>query len=215
AIFRSTECDRAVVNVGGIANVTLLPADPAQPVTGFDSGPGNCLMDAWAREQLGEPYDRAGRFAAAGRPDEALLSRLLADPYFSAPPPKSTGTDYFSPDWLKRQLPKPPPAAADVQATLSALTAQSIARAIEQALPGSKEVLVCGGGAHNPVLMAMLEEALQRQVRSTAALGMDPEWVEAAAFAWLAQRTLVGLPGNLPEVTGARGPRILGAIYPA
>lgn len=215
AIFRDQIIDRAVINIGGIANITLLPADPRQPVLGFDTGPGNCLMDAWVRESKGLPFDEGGQLAATGTVDQGLLDRLLADPYFSENAPKSTGTDYFSLAWLRRSVVLTQLDAADIQATLAALTAQSIAEALRETLPAVGEVLVCGGGAHNPVLMDLLQNHLSRPVHSTANAGMEPDWIEAVAFAWLAYRTLEDLPGNLPTVTGARGPRVLGAIYPA
>lgn len=215
AVFRAPDIDRAVVNIGGIANVTVLAADPAQPVRGFDTGPGNCLMDAWINECKGLRFDDEGRLAAAGTTDPSLLERLLADPYFATKSPKSTGTDYFSLTWLRRFIAPSHHDAADVQATLAALTARSIAEALRDALPSVGEVLVCGGGVHNRVLMGLLQDQLPCPVRSTASAGMDPDWIEAVAFAWLASRALERLPGNLPTVTGARGPRILGAIYPA
>ncbi len=214
AVFRDPSINRAVINIGGIANITLLPADPAQAVRGFDTGPGNCLMDAWIRDCKGLPFDEAGRLAATGTADRSLLERLLADPYFTAPPPKSTGTDYFSLEWLQRHLAGTPRDAGDIQATLALLTATSIAGALNEALPQVQEVLICGGGVHNAVLMALLQDQLVCPVHSTGRVEMDPDWIEAVAFAWLAFRTLERLPGNLPTVTGARGPRILGAIYP-
>ncbi len=212
ALFRSTERHRVVLNIGGIANITCLPSHLEEPVTGFDTGPGNCLMDAWVRQQTGQAMDENGRFAASGEVSPTLLEYLLADAYFRQPPPKSTGTEYFSLDWLSARLPAEPIAAADVQATLLELTARSIAAAIDQR---TEQVLVCGGGAHNPLLMQRLDALLPCPVVSTAVVGLPPDWVEAAAFAWLARQTLAGRAGNLPAVTGATGPRILGAIYPA
>jgi anhydro-N-acetylmuramic acid kinase len=212
ALFRSVERHRIVLNIGGIANITCLPSHPDETVTGFDTGPGNCLMDAWVRQQTGQAMDENGHFAARGEVSPALLERLLADDYFRQPPPKSTGTDYFSLDWLTARLPAEPIAAADVQATLLELTARSIAAAIDQR---TQQVLVCGGGVHNPLLMQRLDELLPCPVVSTAVAGLSPDWVEAAAFAWLARQALAGQAGNLPAVTGAAGPRILGAIYPA
>lgn len=212
ALFRTTDRYRVVLNIGGIANITRLPNNPGEPVTGFDTGPGNCLMDAWIRQQTGQTMDENGRFAARGEIRPALLERLLADDYFRQPSPKSTGTDHFSLDWLNARLPAEPIAAADVQATLLELTARSIAAAIDHR---TEQVLVCGGGVHNPLLMQRLDELLPCPVVSTAMAGLDPDWVEAAAFAWLARQTLAGQAGNLPAVTGATGPRILGAIYPA
>ena len=207
---------RVVVNIGGIANLTLLPPGEDCRVTGFDCGPGNLLMDAWATRHLRAPMDRAGRWAASGNVHQALLNRLLEDPYFRRPPPKSSGREHFSAVWLEAVL-NPltvQPSAADVQATLCELTATSIAGAIREHAPDAGRVLVCGGGIHNDHLMERLRRHLEDlPVCSTADHGMDPDWVEAAAFAWLAQQTLAGRPGNLPAVTGAEREVILGGIY--
>lgn len=206
--------DRAVLNLGGIANLTLLPQHG--PVIGFDTGPANGLMDAWMREQQHQAFDAAGAFAASGVIHPALLETLLADPYFALSPPKSTGRDHFHLGWLRQHLNTLEINAADVQATLLELTAQSIAAAIAMYLPTAAHLLVCGGGVHNPVLMSRLSTLLPKvRVESTAAIGIDPDFVEAAGFAWLARQTLNGRAGNLPEVTGASGARILGAIHPA
>lgn len=212
--FRSPDHDRVILNIGGIANITVLPAEPQAPVLGLDTGPGNCLMDDWIRQQRGEPYDSDGHWGAGGRVDEALLSRLLADPYFARAAPKSTGREYFHLSWLARhQADEASP--QDVQATLAALTIESISRAIERFAPDTQEVFVCGGGAYNALLLQGLKGRLaQMRVDTSAALGVPPEWVEAAAFAWLAQQTLARRPGNLIEVTGAAEPVILGGIYP-
>lgn len=216
AVFRHTGESRAVVNIGGIANVTLLPADPAAPVGGFDTGPGNTLLDAWCRQQLGQPMDRDGAFAARGTVRPELLAALLADEFFAQPPPKSTGPEYFSPAWLAEQLQRAGNhAAEDVQATLVALTAHSIAQAVTQTLgPDTAGVFVCGGGARNPVLMRALQASLPNSsVETTAALGVDPAWVEAMAFAWLAMRRVRGESGNCTAVTGARRPAVLGGLW--
>ena len=200
---------RAVVNIGGMANLTLLEA----PVRGWDTGPGNVLMDAWAQRHLGAPMDRDGALAAAAPPHEGLLARLRLHPYFQAPPPKSTGREDFHLEWLDAQLAALGEALspAQVQSTLCQLTAWAIARALPR---GPGRLLVCGGGAHNPQLMARLAAlAPGWRVESSARAGMDPDYVEAAAFAWLARQRLAGEAGNLPAVTGARGPRILGAVY--
>jgi len=215
ALLRSDEEERLVLNIGGIANITRLPADAGQPVSGFDTGPGNCLMDAWTRQQTGQDFDLGGAFAARGTADQALLEALLTDPYFQAPAPKSTGTDYFALAWLTRHLAGLGLAAPDVQATLLELTACSAANAIQQHAPRAARVLVCGGGCHNPLLMQTLQHRLGCPVEDTSSYGIDPDWVEAVAFAWLARQTLQHLPGNLPAVTGAAGPRILGSIHPA
>ena len=215
SLLRSDMEERVVLNIGGIANITRLPADAGQPVSGFDTGPGNCLMDAWTRQQTGQDFDHGGAFAARGTADQALLDALLTDPYFQAQPPKSTGTDYFSLAWLARHLTGRRVTATDVQATLIELTARSAANAIQQHAPLAARVLVCGGGCHNPVLMQTLQQRLDCPVQDTSTYGIDPDWVEAVAFAWLARQTLRHQPGNLPAVTGAAGPRILGSIHPA
>lgn len=212
--FRSTTHNRVILNIGGIANITLLATAPDTPTTGFDTGPGNCLLDCWIQQQRGQAFDEGGAWAASGEPDQALLSRLLDDPYFARPAPKSTGREYFHLRWLEQQSPQGTP--KDIQATLLELTVESIARAIETHAPASDELFVCGGGALNGFLMQRLALRLTPlRIATTTELGIDPEWVEAAAFAWLARQTLAGHPGNLPEVTGARQPVILGAIYPA
>ena len=212
AVFRAARRSRAVVNVGGIANVTSLPARGR--VTGFDSGPGNCLLDSWIREHRGKPHDRDGRWAASGRVIPRLLTKMLAHPYFRRRPPKSTGRDEFDMKWLKRQL-TGNERVADVQATLVELTALTVARAVQRYSPGAREVFVCGGGARNRFLLARLTALLPRaRVSTTAVLGIEPEHVEALAFVWLARQALLHRAGNLPAVTGARGPRVLGAIYP-
>ena len=215
AYLRSTAENRVVLNIGGIANITLLPADPARPASGFDTGPGNCLMDRWIGLHRQLPYDSGGSWAAEGQLLPDLLCQLLADPYFAQPAPKSTGTEYFSLAWLKQQLPEGL-APQDVQATLAGLTARSIADAIRASQPETTRLLVCGGGVHNPRLQLLLDIELPGlQIASTAAYGLPPDWVEAMAFAWLAHQTLHHRPGNLPAVTGAAHPAILGAVYPA
>ena len=204
--------DRVVLNLGGIANITILDGNPLR---GFDTGPASCLLDAWAQEHLGEAFDRDGAFAARGKADAALLARLLADSYFAAPPPKSTGREVFHLNWLRRhaRVAELPP--VDVQATLVALTTCSIANAVRMHARCAREVLVCGGGVHNPVLMRAIAGALAPiPVASTAARGIEPDFVEAMAFAWLARERLADrVPENASQVTGARGPRVLGAIY--
>jgi anhydro-N-acetylmuramic acid kinase len=204
----------AVLNIGGMSNISILQTDK---VLGFDCGPGNVLMDLWCHQHLGQRYDHLGQWAASGRVSQALLSRFLQDPFFHAPPPKSTGRDLFHADWLQGHLNATPGlSAADVQATLAALTVQTGAQEVLRHAPTAKRLLVCGGGAYNQHLMSMLSQALPEvDVASTEAHGLPPLQVEAAAFAWLARQTLLNLPGNLPAVTGARGPRVLGAIYPA
>ena len=213
-LLREAGESRAVLNIGGIANLTLLSGSD-EPVTGFDTGPGNTLLDAWVRKHRDEALDAGGRWAATGKVDEDLLAKMLADPWFTKPPPKSTGFEYFNVDWLAA-LEVSEHAPEDVQATLLELTAVSIGRALTEHAPGAATVFVCGGGVHNARLLDRLAKQLQDgAVRSTADAGIDPDWVEAAAFAWLAMRTLAGQAGNLPSVTGARRDAVLGGIYPA
>ena len=213
AVFRSRREARVVVNIGGIANVTLLPVDPNALVSGFDTGPGNTLLDAWCRRQLGEPMDRDGAFAARGKVQPELLRTLLADEFFARAAPKSTGPEHFSPAWLDERAAGFDP--ADVQATLVALTAQSISDAFRTRIGfESAGVFVCGGGANNPVLMQTLRELLPRcKVLTTQALGVDPAWVEAMAFAWLARQRVHRGAGNCPAVTGAARPAVLGGLW--
>ncbi len=208
---------RAVLNLGGIGNLTLLPADPAVPVRGFDTGPGNALLDFWVRRHLGLDYDAGGAWGASGTVQDRLLRALMAEPFLAAAPPKSTGRDLFNPDWLAPHLASTAGLAPqDVQATLAEFTARSAAEALRRHAPDTPELLVCGGGAFNDDLMARLARALPGcAVRSTTEAGLPPLQVEAAAFAWLAWAFVQGRPGNLPAVTGARGPRPLGALYPA
>lgn len=203
-----------VLNLGGIANITVLGADGS--VLGFDTGPANGLLDAWCLRHRDMAFDCDGAFAAAGRVDEALLAELLADPYFSLLPPKSTGREYFHLEWLAGHARSNAPSPEDVQATLLELTVASVVAAIDEHAAGAREVLLCGGGVHNRVMVERLTGALApRLVHSTAARDIDPNFLEATAFAWLARQRLLGRPGNLPAVTGARGPRVLGAIYSA
>lgn len=206
---------RAVLNLGGIANLTLL--EPGMPPRGFDTGPANVLLDAWCQRHLGRPYDEDGRWAASGRVDTTLLQTLIADePWLTLPPPKSTGRDLFNLGWLDHRLARHRGLApADVQATLLRLTARTVADAVDAWFPQAREVLVCGGGARNAGLMRELAYCLQRPVRPTDDEGVPAQWVEALAFAWLAQMREDGLPAGVPQVTGARGARVLGALYPA
>lgn len=215
ALFHNRDENRCVVNIGGIANITLLPKDGSN-VTGFDTGPGNALMDLWAAAHLGAPYDEDGRWAQTGRVLENLLQQLANDPFFRRLPPKSTGREYFSPGWLRRQLEalSTPPSPVDVQRTLCELTAQTIASGIDRFGPGKERILLCGGGSRNPVLTRAITDALApRPVEASDAYGLDADWVEACAFAWLAMRTIKGQTGNLPAVTGAGEAAILGGVY--
>jgi len=217
ALFHSQNIDRVIANIGGMANITRLPARESQPVIGYDTGPGNVLLDGWIRQQQGADYDRDGAWAASGRVLPALLECLLDLPFFAMPPPKSTGREQFHLDWLDgciRRAGSEAVAAQDVQATLLELTALTLSREIHAQLATGGEVYLCGGGSHNKCLLQRLQTLLKPySVETTTRLGQDPDWVEACAFAWLAARTLDGLSGNLPAVTGARGERILGAIY--
>jgi anhydro-N-acetylmuramic acid kinase len=210
-VFGDPARHRVILNIGGIANLTDL--NPGKPVRGFDCGPGNLLMDAWIERHQGQRYDNAGAWAAQGRVLPELLQGLLGDAFFAASPPKSCGRDEFNMAWLETRLvgcARP----EDVQATLLELTAASAIQAVRRWCGSPAELFVCGGGARNQTLMARLQQLVPDcRVASTDFLGQPADWVEAVAFAWLAWRTLRGEPGNLPEVTGARGPRILGAIY--
>lgn len=212
AVFGGSGESRAVLNLGGIANLTWLPV--TGPITGFDCGPGNCLMDLWVQHQLGRPFDTDGAWAAGAVSDAALLAKFLAEPYFRLPPPKSTGRDLFNENWLRARL----AGNADpqqVQATLLECTAQGVMDALRRWCPGTQRLIVCGGGARNRKLMARLSELMAPlPVASSDRHGIDASLVEAMAFAWLARRTLQEAPGSLPSVTGARGARVLGAIYP-
>ncbi|WP_085693866.1 MULTISPECIES: anhydro-N-acetylmuramic acid kinase [unclassified Pseudomonas] len=214
ALFEERNGNRAVLNVGGFSNLSLI--EPNAPVAGFDCGPGNVLMDAWIHRQRGENYDRNGEWAASGSIDPTLLEALLSDPFFATQGPKSTGREVFNLPWLERHLSRLPQVAPeDVQATLLELTAHTIVQSLQAAQTETRELLVCGGGAHNATLMKRLAEQLpDTTVASTATHGVDPDWVEAMAFAWLAHCCLEGITANRPSVTGARGLRVLGAIYP-
>ncbi|MBU3583535.1 anhydro-N-acetylmuramic acid kinase [Polynucleobacter sp. 15G-AUS-farblos] len=216
--FTSTE-NIAIVNIGGIANLTLLPKQG--DVTGFDCGPGNMLMDAWIFEQQGNRYDKDGAWALEGKVNDALLSKLLNDPFFSQPPPKSTGRDNFHLSWLLEKLGDENDLAEDVQATLLHLTVHSILEALARYAPQTQKLIVCGGGAKNKALMNLLEMKKTNffkhalQIATSDSVGIDPQLVEGLAFAWLAWAHKEKRPANLPAVTGAKGPRILGAYYPA
>jgi anhydro-N-acetylmuramic acid kinase len=218
AVFADTAEDRVAINLGGIANLTCLPR--SGQVTGFDSGPGNCLLDLWAARHLGKNFDAGGSWAAGGRAIPEMLERMLQEPYFQAPPPKSTGRDLFNEAWLRTMLGRDEPRGGEearaVQATLLELTARSLANAIARHCTGASRLIVCGGGAKNGVLLRRLAElSAPATVEASDRLGIDPQLVEATAFAWLAKRALDGRPGNLPPVTGARGARVLGTVYPA
>lgn len=220
AVFCKPGQTRVVANIGGIANISILPGDEAH-VTGFDTGPGNVLMDGWISRHLGQRYDAEGDWAAQGNVSPELLSHLNSDAFFALPPPKSTGRDLFHLAWLEERLKSfSHLSPVDVQATLAAFTADTLADAIARHAPLATALYVCGGGACNRHLMERIRQALNSRsmkitVESTDALGMAPNHVEALAFAWLAYRFTHRQAGNLAAVTGARGPRILGALYPA
>jgi anhydro-N-acetylmuramic acid kinase len=212
-VLRHPDVHRVILNIGGIANLTDLP--PGKNTTGFDSGPGNLLLDAWIARRQGKPYDKDGEWSATGKIIPSLLLRLLTEPFFAAAPPKSTGRDLFNLAWLQRHL-NGEEKAEDVQATLLALTGDSVAAAIQSFCAGAREIYVCGGGAHNTALISHLQQALpQCHIQKTEELGIAADWMEAIAFAWLAQQALHLRPANLPAVTGAKHPCVLGAIYPA
>ncbi len=211
---RLTDRTQIVINIGGIANITIIPSNGSE-LLGFDTGPGNTLMDLWARHTLKQPFDRDGKLAASGQIHPEFLANCLADSYFCAPPPKSTGREYFNWDWLHQQrLPKQL-SSPDVQATLCELTAHTIADAVNRHTPTCADVWICGGGCYNKTLMQRLRHHLAaHQIADTTGLGIPPDWVEAAAFAWLAYRAVTGQVGNAPSVTGAQRATLLGAIYP-
>jgi len=214
--MRHPDIHRVIANIGGIANISDLPANGA--VRGWDTGPGNMLLDAWIKRHHGKHYDSDGAWAASGTVQAKLLDRMLSHDFLKQPPPKSAGREQFNMVWLDALLDEAnqPFTTADVQATLLEFTAISLCNAVKQECNGTQELYVCGGGAHNGLLMQRISASLPGiQVMSTTALGVDPDWVEALAFAWLARQAMHHAPGNLPSVTGARGERILGAIYPA
>jgi len=217
AMFSSPKTKRALVNIGGMANLTLLQANSAHAVIGFDTGPGNVLIDSWCQRHLNKAFDQDGQWANSGNNNTPLLSQLLKNPYFSSLPPKSTGRELFNQQWLDQQLKygylniSP----ADIAATLTELTAQSICNDLERHFVDCEELLVCGGGAHNSFLLERINALTAPQVivKTTSDVGIAPDWVEAAAFAWFAKQTLAHQPANLPSVTGANNACILGGVY--
>lgn len=211
--FRSTEKNRIILNIGGIANITVLSADQSQPVFGFDTGPGNCLLDSWITRYLDQRFDKDGAWSATGSINSKLLETLLQDDYFSLAPPKTTGREYFNLHWLDQHNPYDEP--QNIQASLVQLTIESIAQAIENHAPNTDEIYVCGGGAYNLQLMQGITKRLSnKKIATTTALDIDPAWVEAAAFAWLAKQTMENRTGNISSVTGAKEAIVLGGIYP-
>ncbi len=213
-LFHSAEENRVLLNIGGIANITSLPANSSEPISGFDTGPGNTLLDYWTKRQKNEDFDHEGEWARQGRVNADLLQEMLTrEPYFSAKPPKSTGTEYFNSDWLEQFQPERY-AINDVQATLLELTVNSIAEAVTNLEPSIQSLFVCGGGASNLFMLERLRAKLcNLKLSTTQSLGVDPNYVEACAFAWLARERLHHRPGNLTEVTNASQPCVLGGMY--
>ncbi len=215
ALFHRANKNRVILNIGGISNITVLPAEASKPAIGFDTGPGNMLMDAWSQLYRHQTYDENGEWAKSGSVDAELLNALLSDPFLAKQPPKSTGREQYNLHWLEQQI-QGEHKVEDVQATLCEFTTATIAYAIREFAPKSEEIFVCGGGARNGYLMERLAVYLDGcRLGTTEELGVEPQWMEAMAFAWLARQTLHHLPGNLPAVTGAKRPVILGGIYPA
>lgn len=217
AVFAHSERNRVILNLGGVANITVLPAGQPDMVSGFDTGPANLLMDAWTMACKGLAYDKGGQWAASGKVNRHLLERLMAHPFLARPAPKSTGREEFHLDWLHSELDllAERVSDADIQATLLEFTATTVAMALESLNLAPGDLFLCGGGAHNTALQVRLQQRLPDwSLDSTSALGLAPGWVEATAFAWLARQRLEHRPGNLPVVTGASGYRVLGGIYP-
>jgi len=212
AVFRDTQRSRAVVNIGGISNITWLP--PGRKTLGFDCGPGNVLLDGWARRHLGRDFDEDGEWASRGRTDAGLLDRLLEEPFLDAPPPKSTGRELFRLAWLEEKLPSAYQ-PVDVQSTLTDFTARSIVDSIDRFCPETQEIYLAGGGARNSALVTRIADLARRLVEKTDALGVPTGHVESMAFAWLAMKCMRREPVDLTAATGARAPRVLGAIYAA
>ncbi len=214
--FSSDAKHRVILNLGGMANITVLPKNNRDKIIGFDTGPGNALLDDLAQQHLGQPFDKNSLWAESGQINEALLIDCLNDPYFDTPPPKSTGRDYFNMEWLNNILAGQQASISpvDIQATLLKLTVTTISRAIMKYAEKTNELLVCGGGIHNPLLIKSLQNELTGiEINSTDKYGLDPDCVEAVAFAWLAKCRMNGIAASLPSVTGATSPQILGAIY--
>lgn len=212
-LFRSPDECRVIVNIGGISNLTVLPAGPEAPIGGFDTGPGNALLDAWCGRHQGRSFDENGRWAGSGNLLQPLLDTLLADAFLSRSPPKSTGREVFNLPWLEPHLPAEAD-PADVQRTLAEYTARTITDAVRRWSADAARLIVCGGGRLNSLLMTRLQALSPVPVETSEAHGYDGDAMEAAAFAWLAHRRLTGEPGNAQKVTGAEGPRVLGAVYP-
>jgi len=216
AIFHSENEHRCIVNIGGMANISYLPKNNKKNTSGFDTGPGNVLLDSWCQQQTGKPYDKNGDWARSGNVSKKLLGSMLEDTYFSQSAPKSTGREHFNSDWLDRHINSNSEPAENIQASLTDLTAKTIVDAIETYFPETERLIVCGGGSYNHYLNERLSHfANNKPVQSSSYFGMAPDWVEAAAFAWLAHCTLNNITANEPAVTGAHSRVVLGAIYPA
>lgn len=217
AFFSSEQENRAVVNIGGICNATFLYKSHQQPTIGFDTGPGNILLDSWIRYHLNKEYDKGGAWAASGQPNKLLLERMLADPYFQKPAPKSTGREYFNINWAQSLLDQLDTTIEpqDVQATLVQLTVNALANDIQQHLPTPGTVILCGGGAYNDYLRMRLAQQLPNFViEDSQSYGIPPQWLEAVAFAWFAKQTVDHHIIDLKEITGAKTPSLIGTIYP-
>lgn len=214
-IFRSNSKNRVILNLGGIANITILPSDKNIPVTGFDTGPANTLMNHWIQQQQNKPYDENGQWAASGQADGSFIKELLDDDFFKLAPPKSTGTEYFNADWLTNKLKNFPfLSAEDVQANLTIFSAITICDAVKAYSNNCDEIIICGGGVHNEFLLEQLKQNLPNvEINSSAIYELDPDYIEATAFAWLAKQTMEYKTGNLPNVTGANHAAVLGGIY--
>ena len=207
--------NRCIINIGGMANISYLPKNNQQDTAGFDTGPGNTLLDSWCQQETGRNFDSNGEWARSGKLSEQLLNNMLKDPYFSQSIPKSTGREYFNLDWINQQLKNETIEAKDVQNSLTELTAKTIIDAIDRHFPETSQLVLCGGGVHNDFLKDRLQEhSAKRSLLDTSEFGIDPNWVEAAAFAWFAHCCLNNIPANEPLVTGARSRVVLGAIYP-
>ena len=214
-LFCDAKKNRVILNLGGIANITVLPADKNIPATGFDTGPANTLMNHWIQQQQNKNHDEDGKWAASGTVNEDFLKELINDDYFKLPPPKSTGTEYFNPAWLTIKLSAFPfLSAEDVQASLTTLTATTVKDAIKLCKFEADELIICGGGVHNKFLLQLLKQLLPSiEIHSSEKYGLDPDYIEATAFAWLAKQTMEHKVGNLPEVTGAKRAVVLGGVY--
>lgn len=216
AVFFSPDVNRTVLNIGGIANLTVLSKNGDAPVYGFDTGPGNTLIDQWAFKYTGQHYDKNGDWGRTGTINTEILEAMLKDPYFKLAPPKSTGREHFNLGWVAQKIGHREIIPQDIQATLTELTAITISQSLQEQAPQTQELVLCGGGVHNQLLWERIQQHCPNiKLLSTQDLGANPDWVEAIAFAWFAKQTLEGKPSNMPSVTGAKGTRVLGGIYPA